>query len=544
MRYLLIGAACLTACFAAGAAELDKQHRQLQIEVVSALREKGFKPDIDKDGDVYIDKNNRRYWIEINESWSDPYIITVYNLDTYDSSIGWSRENVESCVSMVNQAKTVKLYCKDYTFMLRTDMLCRSVDVFSKTLGSVLDELDKATQYLVETINAGLGGVDLTGNKEAMFDKAAQAYLNSDYYKAFKLFEFLADSGYAPAYAMLGMAYENGDGTAKDEAKMVASYEKAIEGGESWCAYNLGNYYLSKGNNAKALKYYTQASATDNMFRSEGYYMVGKMNEEGKGTPRDEAKAIQNYKKSVEYSSELECDAREALSRLGVQAEKISDFKDIEKGKLAGMTPESMFRKGYEYEHGLNNRAVSLPLAFGYYKAAADKDYTDALVKMGEIYISGYYPFNDKDKSDKYYARALKALKKIEAFNGNACYQLGIIYKKGFGVTVNPELAMEYFRSASDKGSMDADYELGLAYQADQEHVDGFNYFLKAAQKGHPKAMLEVAEAYGSGMGTARDREKAVEWYTKCATQDTDRKVSKEARDALRKLGRMDNEKE
>lgn len=540
-KYILILASMLIA-IAGWAKELNDQQMQLRMGIFKALKAAGYPTEIDKDGDLFFTKDKIRYWVNVNENWNEPYIVTLYTVFPYDSSKDFSKENLEACVSMVNQNKTVKLFCDDISYTLRTDILCKDSELFKSSYETILKEMKKSMDYINETITSGLGGLDLTGNKDVINDKALQLYDQEEYYKAFKMFKYLADAGYAPAYSMLGMAYENGDGVSKNVDLMIEYYDKAIESGEAWCAYNLGCYYYNNKKYSKALDYFIQSSASNNTYRSESYYMIGKMNEEGNGVAKSITQAIKNYRKSVEYSSELRCDGRMALIRLGEQVDDPKDFVDISKALLNGLSSDDMYNKGYEYENGLNNRSVSLPKAYGYYKAAAEKNNAKANVKMGEIYISNLYPFNDKVKSDKYYAKAFKTLKQQEAYSGDACYQLGLMYKDGLSVDRNPELAVSYFNDAAKKGNEDANYELGLIYQNELEHVEAFNCFMKAADKGNAKAMFEVAKAYETGMGTGRNREQAISWYTKCS--ETDSRIANEASAALKRLGKVDDEKE
>lgn len=539
-RFFLTFIACMTLLI--GHAELNTGQLQLRRNLVTVLSSAGYKPDIDKDGDIFFTDNDVRYWVAIRESWDDPFLITLYTELRYNSEKNRTKSNVEACISVVNQMKTVKLFCKDLVYVLRSDILCKDADIFKNTFKTILAEQKKAQEYINETIASGLGGIDLTGNKGDIYDKAFSLFNQGDYYQAFKLFNYLADVGYPLAYSMLGMAYENGEGVSKDESLMVRNYEKAIENGVAWCAYRLGKYYYDKKNYKKALDYFYQGCSSDNPYRAESYYMIGLMSENGNGTDKNVTTAIKNYRKSVEYSSELQSDGRMALIRLGEQVDDPRDFTDVSKSLLIGLSSDDMYEKGYEYENGLNNRVVSLPKAFGYYKAAAERNNAKANLKMGEIYVSRLYPFNDKAKSDKYYAKALKTLKQQEIDSSDACYHLGIMYKNGLGVEKNNDLAMSYFRTASSKGNRDASYELGLIFQSELERVEAFRLFMAAAEKGHPAAMIEVARAYESGLGTSRDREKAFNWYLKC--EKTNTSYSKEATEALKKFGRVDNEKE
>lgn len=522
--------------------ELNGEQLQLRRGIVSLLSSKGYNPNVDEDGDVIFYKDNVRYWVNVNENWDKPYLITVFVIYNYEPELGYGKNAMEAAISTINQRKTVKLFIEDYNYTLRSDIITKDIQLFNETFDAILSELEASHDDIMYIVNSGFGGIDLTGNKELLYNEALNLYNREDYYQAFKLFNFLAENGYPLAYSMLGMAYENGDGVAKDEKQMLKNYEKALENGQTWCAYNLGCYYYDKGNYQKALDYFKIASDTDNPFRSEAYFMIGKMFEDGKGVNKNLTQAIQNYRNSVEYSTELESNGRLALIRLGEQIEKPSEFKEISKSLLAGLSAEDMYQKGVEYENGLNNRTISLPKAYGYYKAAADRNHTDANLKMGEIYLSKYYPFKDKTKSDKYYSKAFKTLKQQEGVSGVANYHLGIMYKEGLGIEKNPDLAMGHFKNASEKGMPEANYELGLIYQQENEDVEAFNYFLKAAEKNVPAAMYEVGLSYLNGKGVNRNSENAAIWFRKCMKINSP--FASEARRELRKMGSLDDEKE
>lgn len=541
-RYILTCAASLMA-LVGWTQELTTEQMQLRKDVYSTLKSNGYTDaNIDRDGDVIFKRDGIVYWVSVNENWQDPYMLCVCTGFPYDDDKNFTKENVEGCLSMVNQLKTVKLFCDDNTYTLRSDIICKDAAVFKQTIEAILGEQEKAQQYIAETISSGLGGVDLTGNKEAIFEKAFILYIGGDYGKAFKLFSYVADAGYPPAYSMLGMMYEDGEGVSRNEALMVENYDKAIENGQSWCGYKLGKYYYDNKKYPKALDYFTMTSACDNSYRSESYYMVGLMNEEGSGVTKNLSKAIQNYRKAVEYSDKLESEGRLALIRLGEEVENPSEFVDISKSMLADLTAEDMYTKGEEYENGMNNRKVSLPKAYGYFKASADRNNTKAMLKMGDIYVSKYYPFNDKSKSDKYYSKVFKALKQQESNSGDANYQLGKMYMNGLGVEQNKDIAMSYFKTAIGKGVTDANYELGLIFKEALEYVEAFNCFMTAAENEHPAAMLEVARAYDSGLGTSKNKDNAISWYLKC--ENTDSPSSIEATEVLRKLRTNDDEKE
>lgn len=517
------------------AKEFTKEQTALRLDVVRFLSNEGFQPKIDQDGDVSFKKGDRTYYVIINSNWNDPFLVTLYKEFSYDDSGLYTRKNIESCISAVATHRTVKLYCMDDIYTFRTDILCKNAEVFKSTFYSIMDEMEEAMRHVITNIESGLGGVDVTGNRDAVFEKAMEFYRKDEYDKTFPIFKQLAESGYGKAYGYMGLAYELGEGTDIDTELMVKNYEKAIENGYNWCAYRLGNYYYNKADYVKAMSNYVKCGANENGFRSEALYMAGTMHERGEGTVKNLTQAILCYRKSVQYSTEMECDARLALARLGEVVDKREDFVDATRTMLMGLSVSEMYETGYEYEQGLNSRYVSLPKAYAFYKAAADRGYTKAYTKMGEIYVSKYYPFNDKAASDKYYKKALKIYKQKETSDGEACYELGRMYQNGYGVVSDKEQAKFYYKSGALLGDKNASWRFGLLCKEEMEYPEAYKFFLKAAEKGQGMAMYELAKLYEDGLGVTMSREKAIEWYTKCANSSYVARSS--ARKALKRLG-------
>lgn len=506
----------------------------LRLSVVKYLSAEGFQPKVDADGDIEFMKNGTKYYVIINENWNEPYIITLFASFGYNDEL-YTRSNLESCITTVAQYKVVKLFCYDENYSYRSDIFCENVDVFKASFYPMLEQLDKAMNQVSVVLESGLGGVDVVNNKDEVFDRALNAYRNEEYEKAFSLFKILAENRYGKAYGYMGLAYEFGEGVSKDEDLMVQYYNKAVESGYYWCAYRLGYYQYHNKNYSDAMNNFMKCGANENGFQSEAWYMAGKMYELGEGVGQNRGQAISCYKKSVELSSILKCDARLALMAMGETVERKEDFVEATKTMLMGLSPEDMYTMGTEYEYGLNGRHVSLIKAYAYYKAAADEKYTNAECKMGEIFVSKYYPFNDKAKSDKYYSKAIKAYKKRVESDGKACHELGYMYQLGLGVDKNLETAKFYYKSGAMLGEKNAAWRLGVIYKDEMEYTEAYQYLLKAAEGGQGMAMYELAKLYENGLGTPYNKDKAIEWYKKCS--ESTYSARDDAKEALLRLG-------
>lgn len=71
------------------------------------------------------------------------------------------------------------------------------------------------------------------------------------------------------------------------------------------------------------------------------------------------------------------------------------------------------------------------------------------------------------------------------------------------------QLAQIYFEKAES-----------IEMNEDSEPEDSFLFYLKAAELGHVKSQIEIADSYISGSGTQKDDKKAFEWYKKAAESE------------------------
>ena len=156
--------------------DFNKEQLALRLEIVRFMSNEGFQPKIDKDGDVMFTNNDYNFYMIINKNWKEPYLVTLYTQFNYTDE--YSKENLEKCISAVAQSKVVKLYCMDNSYSYRSDIFCENAEVIKSTFNSLLKEFVTAMNKVAITIEAGLGGIDITNNKDAVFDKALPAFEN------------------------------------------------------------------------------------------------------------------------------------------------------------------------------------------------------------------------------------------------------------------------------------------------------------------------------------------------------------------------------
>jgi len=113
---------------------------------------------------------------------------------------------------------------------------------------------------------------------------------------------------------------------------------------------------------------------------------------------------------------------------------------------------------------------------------------------------------------------------RAEKGDGEAQYNLGVMYAQGEGVKQDNEVAAKWYRKAAEQGVSKAQVSLGIAYNtgmgAVQNDTEALRWFRKAAEQGNALAQFSLGMAHNEGTGgLPKNDTEAVEWYKKAAEQ-------------------------
>ena len=140
---------------------------------------------------------------------------------------------------------------------------------------------------------------------------------------------------------------------------------------------------------------------------------------------------------------------------------------------------------------------------------------SEAQLKLGLSYLTGRGIEKNSEQAFYWYNQA--------ALNGNvfAEHNLADMYLRGDGVEKNVLEALKWFESASSHGDIDSQYNLGLIYLSGEpgklprDEEKAFDWFMKAAESGLPRAMYEVAVMLREGTGVEQDPGQSKKWFEK-----------------------------
>lgn len=222
-------------------------------------------------------------------------------------------------------------------------------------------------------------------------------------------------------------------------------------------------------------------------------------------------------------------DPQKAAGWDGIAFDSLRPKQAIQACRKAVASQPSIDRFAFQLGRALD-RNESFKEAAKWYRQAAEKGYTGAMVGLGILYAEGTGVAEDAKEALRWYRKA------VEKGNADAMLELGKMYENGQGVSENQKEALAWFRKAAEKGHGGAMYELGMRL-AEGEGVksdveEGVQWYQKAAEKGVADAMLLLGEIYEEGRkGIAANPDEAVRWYEEA--------VNKGNSDGMFRLGLM-----
>ncbi len=134
------------------AKELNSTQLQLRSSINSFLREEGFMPEYDSDGDIKFKKEGRTYFVIVSSVDTNPLFVTISHGYNYDDTYTYAA--VKSAVKEINSYKGIKLKTFDSSYSFCAEMYLSSAEHFKYTFYKYMKNISFAESEL-ETIVKG-----------------------------------------------------------------------------------------------------------------------------------------------------------------------------------------------------------------------------------------------------------------------------------------------------------------------------------------------------------------------------------------------------
>ncbi|MEX2480433.1 MAG: tetratricopeptide repeat protein [Gammaproteobacteria bacterium] len=279
----------------------------------------------------------------------------------------------------------------------------------------------------------------------ADYGAGVAAYKEGDYVRALTVFSPLAEAGDARAQFALGLLFDNGEGTPRDDAAAFAWYRKSAAQGFAKAQYNLALM-------CEARRAVCADSARDWFARA---------------ALRGNADAVTRLRG---YASAGDVEAALQLGRMYTQ------------GRGVARDPRA---------------------AYAWFEQAATAGHADAAFALGVLHEQGVGVAQSYAEAARWYARA------AEQGQVQAQFNLARLYRLGRGVAADQVRARTLYEAAAEAGLVSAQLSLAMLFEAGrswpQDPALALSWYQRAARGGSVDAQINLAFIYAEGRGVERD---------------------------------------
>lgn len=384
-------------------------------------------------------------------------------------------------------------------------------------------------------------------------------------------FTAMAEAGDAEAMLALARLYRDGLLTHTDTTKMEAWYRKAIAAGNLTAAAELGRLWMQQGSgktdaqalallmqvakhdelavarsiaelherqmNAKEAVIWYQKAAKDPQPHRAVYMKLAEAYTSGWGVEKNDATALQWYRKAADAGSTKATEAvmRAYFNGTGTAVDTEGAIQWME--KLFVVSPKRKYALAKDFAAG-NGLPKSLPRAFMLAMRAAEEG--DA---RGARYVAYAYergegvPVNEA-KANQWFAKA-GIVRKRGSKSAPSEHPL-VTQGRQHESKAEYSQALALYKEAADTGDSGAMLRLASMYSTGigvtQDIKKSFSWYLKAAEKGSAEGQYQVGLSYARGFGAEKDEAKALEWLDKA--EKNGYPLAKETLKTLARAGR------
>ena len=313
---------------------------------------------------------------------------------------------------------------------------------------------------------------------------------------------------------MLGSQYYSGHGVEKSITQAKEYFEKSAEAGFKIAQFKLGNMYYYGQEIAKdyelAAKYYQQSASSG---YANAQLMMGVIHSSGHGVKKSNKEAVKWYQQAADNGSVFALVQLGAMYSLGKGVIKnyqtaISLFEKA----LAKGNNEALVYLGDMYYNG-NGYSKDTEKALALYQKGAEQGDARAEYIMGKFSESGEASVIEQN-NDAAYSWFLKA---AEKGHKGARLSLGYLCYKRDQLPNNQTEAKKWFMLAAKEGNAEAQLFLGQIYLLENNYQEALYWHELAAHQKNPVALYNLGYLHFNGLGTEKNRDKGIEFYTQAA---------------------------
>lgn len=151
MKKIFVFVMCLSVCVNLIASKsFNYDQLALRQNIFDFLKEEGFVPSIDSDGDILFKTEGSKYYVIVSEVSISPMYVVLYHGFNYSDV--YTKNKIEKLVNEINMYKSLKILPQDDAYSFRVEMYLVNAEHFRYTFYKHLEIMKEARKKLISLI--------------------------------------------------------------------------------------------------------------------------------------------------------------------------------------------------------------------------------------------------------------------------------------------------------------------------------------------------------------------------------------------------------
>lgn len=129
-------------------ADLNAEQTKLQSTVIQFLKEEGFQPEIDSDGDIKVKIQGTAYYVSIPENNTNPMFITISSY--FNKPSDYAPLAIELSTVELNRYKGIKVQIFEKSIRIVGEMFVRNAEPFMQAFYKIVSIMQEAENDLIQ----------------------------------------------------------------------------------------------------------------------------------------------------------------------------------------------------------------------------------------------------------------------------------------------------------------------------------------------------------------------------------------------------------
>lgn len=133
---------------------LNTEQLALRTDLLNFLKEEGFMPEIDTDGDIKFKSEGQYYYISISKTDENPMYVVLFR--PFNNPDEYSAETIVMATKHLNLYKGIKVLCFDKSFRIGAELFVRNAEPVKAAFYKLKDLIDDVkSEFLDACKNVG-----------------------------------------------------------------------------------------------------------------------------------------------------------------------------------------------------------------------------------------------------------------------------------------------------------------------------------------------------------------------------------------------------